>query len=66
MKQDDVKDLLKKTTSEAVEDGAFGLPFIVIDQGKDHLGIENETYFGSDRFEVIANRLGTSLVHRLY
>lgn len=60
MKQDDVKSLLKTTTSQAVEDGAFGLPFIIINQGKDHLGIENETYFGSDRFEVIANRLGIS------
>ena len=58
MKQDDVKSLLKTTTSQAVEDGAFGLPFIIINQGKDHLGIENETFFGSDRFEVIANRLG--------
>ena len=63
MKQDDVKDLLKKTTSEAVEDGAFGLPFIIINQGKDHLGIENETFFGSDRFEVMANRLGIYRAH---
>ena len=63
MKQDDVKSLLKTTTSQAVEDGAFGVPFIIVNQGKDHLGIENETFFGSDRFEMIANRLGISKTH---
>ena len=58
MSNDEVKKVLKTTTSEAVQDGAFGLPFIIIDHGKDHLGIPNEAFFGSDRFEVIANRLG--------
>ena len=61
MQKEDVKSILKETTSEAVEVGAFGLPFIVIDKGKDHLGIENEVFFGSDRFEVIANCLGIFL-----
>ena len=58
MQGDEVKNMLKETTSSAVEDGAFGLPFIIIRQGKDHLGIEDETFFGSDRFEVIAHKLG--------
>ena len=49
---------MKDTTSSAVEDGAFGLPFIILRQGKDHLGIDDETFFGSDRFEVIAHKLG--------
>ena len=31
MDRDDVKSILKATTSEAVREGAFGLPFIVID-----------------------------------
>ena len=63
MNNDDVKKALKTTTSEAVGQGAFGLPFIVIDQGKDHLGIPNEIFFGSDRFEVMANRLGITLIY---
>ena len=58
MNGDTVKDLLKSTTSEAVEKGAFGLPYIVINKGKDHLGIDDDTYFGSDRFEVMASKLG--------
>ena len=58
MQGDEVKNMLKETTANAVEDGAFGLPFIIIRQGKDHLGIEDETFFGSDRFEVIAHKLG--------
>ena len=40
MNDDTVKDILKTTTSEAVEKGAFGLPYIVINKGKDHLGID--------------------------
>ena len=59
MQSEEVKSLLKDTTSKAVEDGAFGLPFIILRQGKDHLGIDDETFFGSDRFEVIAHKLGT-------
>ena len=58
MNDDTVKDMLKTTTSEAVEKGAFGLPYIVINKGKDHLGIDDDTYFGSDRFEVMASKLG--------
>ena len=58
MNGDTIKDTLKTTTSEAVENGAFGLPYIVINKGKDHLGIDDDTYFGSDRFEVMASKLG--------
>ena len=58
MNGDTIKDTLKTTTSEAVEKGAFGLPYIVINKGKDHLGIDDDTYFGSDRFEVMASKLG--------
>ena len=58
MNGDTIKDTLKTTTSEAVENGAFGLPYIVIKKGKDHLGIDYDTYFGSDRFEVMASKLG--------
>ena len=58
MNGDTIKDTLKTTTSEAVENGAFGLPYIVINKGKDHLGIDDATYFGSGRFEVMASKLG--------
>ena len=62
MNSDEVKTLLKDTTTDAVDDGAFGLPFIIIKQGKDHLGIDDETFFGSDRFEVIAHKLGILVI----
>ena len=56
-----MKNTLKSTTSEAVKEGAFGLPFIILDQrqwpGKGG-DVPNETFFGSDRFEVMANSLG--------
>ena len=58
MNGDTIKDTLKTTTSEAVENGAFGLSYIVINKGKDHLGIDDDTYFGSERFEVMASKLG--------
>ena len=57
MDRDDVKSILKTTTSDAVREGAFGLPFMVIDavQGSWQ---ENQTFFGSDRFEVMSHKLG--------
>ena len=58
MNGDTIKDTLKTTTSEAVENGEFGFPYIVINKRKDHLGIDDVTYFGSDRFEVMASKLG--------
>ena len=53
LQTDDLKNALKETTSEAVEAGAFGLPFMVIDREK-----SIETFWGSDRFEIMANSLG--------
>ena len=50
---DELKNKLKETTSEAVESGAFGLPFITVEGDK-----TIETFWGSDRFEVMANSLG--------
>ncbi|CAN8003032.1 unnamed protein product [Ixodes hexagonus] len=55
MKNDSVKDGLKKNTSDAVEVyGAFGAPTIVVHvaDGK------TEVFFGSDRFEQMAYILG--------
>jgi 2-hydroxychromene-2-carboxylate isomerase len=41
----DVKEQLKKNVAEAVALGAFGAPFIVVD---------DQVYFGSDRLEQMA------------
>ena len=56
MTTDKIKDALKQTTSEAVREGCFGLPFMLVDQGRHSNDVE--TYFGSDRFEVMASKLG--------
>jgi 2-hydroxychromene-2-carboxylate isomerase len=48
METDAIKNELKSRTEEAVEAGAYGLPFIVVHHGKD----STESFFGSDRFEV--------------
>jgi 2-hydroxychromene-2-carboxylate isomerase len=48
METDAIKNELKSRTEEAVEAGAYGLPFIVVHHGKDC----TESFFGSDRFEV--------------
>eukprot|EP00045_Choanoeca_perplexa_P022809 m.10939 g.10939 ORF g.10939 m.10939 type:complete len:233 (+) comp9718_c0_seq1:32-730(+) len=45
-----IKDLLKQNTAKAVEHGVFGLPAFVVDN--------KDMYFGSDRFELMAMRLG--------
>uniref|UniRef100_A0A8B9K6J3 Glutathione S-transferase kappa n=1 Tax=Astyanax mexicanus TaxID=7994 RepID=A0A8B9K6J3_ASTMX len=48
-----VKDRLKLTTEEAVKHMAFGFPLIVC-----HVDGKAETFFGSDRFEVMAHCIG--------
>ena len=50
---EELKNILKDTTSEAVNMGAFGLPFMTIDFDK-----SLNTYWGSDRFEIMASTLG--------
>lgn len=47
--EDAAKQELKKVTDEAISRGAFGAPTIFIG---------DEIYFGSDRFEMMAQRLG--------
>ena len=53
MDTDAVKDELKRVTKEAEEEGAFGLPYIITRHRKG-----DEAYFGCDRFEIMAARLG--------
>ncbi|XP_078507531.1 glutathione S-transferase kappa 1-like isoform X1 [Lissotriton helveticus] len=49
----EVKDRLKQTTEEALNYGAFGMPIMVAHvDGKPHM------FFGSDRFELLADLLG--------
>jgi 2-hydroxychromene-2-carboxylate isomerase len=48
MESDAVKDELKARTAEAVEEGAYGLPYIVLHHGNK----QTDTFFGSDRFEA--------------
>lgn len=50
---DDLKYVLKETTSEAVKAGAFGLPFMTIERDN-----TVDRFWGSDRFEIMANSLG--------
>ncbi|XP_029437135.1 glutathione S-transferase kappa 1 [Rhinatrema bivittatum] len=49
----EVKNRLKGSTEEALKYGAFGMPTIVA-----HVKGEPHLYFGSDRFELLANLLG--------
>ena len=48
----EVKNVLRRTTQEALDLGAFGAPFIVA-----HLGDKKEEFFGSDRMELLAHML---------
>ncbi|KAF5903963.1 glutathione S-transferase kappa 1-like, partial [Clarias magur] len=44
-----IKDKLKQVTQEALDNKAFGFPFIIC-----HINGKPEVFFGSDRFELIA------------
>lgn len=48
-----IKDKLKSTTQEALDNGSFGLPMMVC-----HVDGKPEMFFGSDRFEMIAHVIG--------
>ncbi|CAI9592006.1 unnamed protein product [Staurois parvus] len=49
----EVKNKLKETTDIALKYGVFGMPSIVA-----HINGKPEMYFGSDRFELLAHKLG--------
>lgn len=59
---DEVKEALKRTTSEAIEDGAFGLPYLAFEKRDNKI----EGFFGSDRFELIAHRFGKMELRNAY
>jgi 2-hydroxychromene-2-carboxylate isomerase len=47
-----IKDLLKEQTQRAVSLGAFGMPYVVVEQGD-----SREGYFGNDRLPLVEARL---------
>lgn len=53
IESDDVKDLLKKYTDEAIDLNAFGAPTIVA-----HISGKKEMYFGQDRLYLLAHEAG--------
>lgn len=55
-KDQNIKDLLKESTSEAIDYGAFGLPSIVVEHNK-----KPQLLFGSDRLFLLAHYLGENL-----
>ncbi|XP_059423058.1 glutathione S-transferase kappa 1-like [Carassius carassius] len=56
-KSQQIKDKLKSVTQEALDYRSFGLPFIVC-----HVNGKAEVFFGSDRFELMAHRIGEKWV----
>uniref|UniRef100_A0A8C1JCX5 Glutathione S-transferase kappa n=1 Tax=Cyprinus carpio TaxID=7962 RepID=A0A8C1JCX5_CYPCA len=56
-KSQQIKDKLKSVTQEALDYQSFGLPFIVC-----HVNGKAEVFFGSDRFELMAHRIGEKWV----
>ncbi|XP_014665704.1 PREDICTED: glutathione S-transferase kappa 1-like [Priapulus caudatus] len=53
LKDQNVKDKLKATTSQALSHGAFGSPIMIV-----HKDDEPHIFFGSDRFELLAFLIG--------
>jgi len=51
---EEYKNILKKTTQEALEKGAFGNPWLWVTNEKG----ESEPFFGSDRFHFVYQFLG--------
>uniref|UniRef100_A0A3Q3FHE6 DSBA-like thioredoxin domain-containing protein n=1 Tax=Labrus bergylta TaxID=56723 RepID=A0A3Q3FHE6_9LABR len=49
----EIKDKLKSSSEDALDYGAFGFPIIVC-----HVNGKPEMFFGSDRFELMANCIG--------
>uniref|UniRef100_A0A3Q3FHB6 Glutathione S-transferase kappa n=2 Tax=Labrus bergylta TaxID=56723 RepID=A0A3Q3FHB6_9LABR len=49
----EIKDKLKSSSEDALDYGAFGFPMIVC-----HVNGKPEMFFGSDRFELMANCIG--------
>ncbi len=47
-----IKDLLKEQTQRAVSLGAFGMPYVVVEEGE-----SREGYFGNDRLPLVEARL---------
>ncbi|XP_028984919.1 glutathione S-transferase kappa 1-like [Betta splendens] len=52
-KSKEVKDKLKSNTQAALDYGAFGFPLLVC-----HVNGKQESFFGSDRFELMAHCIG--------
>ncbi|KAG8537053.1 hypothetical protein GDO81_025165, partial [Engystomops pustulosus] len=49
----EIKSKLKENTDKALKNGLFGMPSIVA-----HINDKPELFFGSDRFDLLAHRLG--------
>lgn len=52
-----VKELLKEQTQRAVSTGAFGMPWVVVEQELADGGVSREGYFGNDRLPMLDARL---------